>query len=103
MKRVLFLLLLLIIGATLIMCSGEKKQEAAEEATEEATADTMETVVSDTAMAACPGCDMKMEKAKMVAHEKDGETQYFCSEECKTNYLAEKAKEAETPPPPAED
>ena len=99
MKRVLFLLLLLIIGATLIMCSGEKKQEAVEEATEGA----METVVSDTAMATCPGCDMKMEKAKMVAYEKDGETQYFCSEECKTNYLAEQAKETETPPPPPED
>ena len=103
MKRVLFLLLLFVIGVTLIMCSGEKKEEAAQEATGEATETTIETAVSDTAMATCPGCGMTMEKSKMVAYEEDGETEYFCSEECKNNYLAEKATEEEAAPAPEDE
>jgi YHS domain-containing protein len=89
MKSVFLLLIFLVIGVTLIMCSGEKKQEAQEE--------VEQTVVADSAT--CPGCEMKMDKAQMVAHEVEGEeTQYFCSEECKTNYLAKKEEEAKAEP-----
>ena len=97
MKKVLFLLLLFVIGVTLIMCSGEKKEKAAEEMTGEATESTMESAVSDTAMATDPVCGMTMEKSKMIAYEDDGETVYFCSEECKDKYIAENAAEEEMP------
>jgi YHS domain-containing protein len=91
MKRVFFLLVIFLIGATLIMCSSEQKQEATvDETTEEATS----TTVSDTSMALCAaGCGMEVEKAKMVSHEMDGEKHYFCSEMCKENYLASKKEE----------
>ena len=101
MKRVFFLLLLVAIGATLIMCAGEQKPEAAEEATETVVADTAvadtaiaDTVVADTAKVACAGCGMEMEKAQMVSHEIEGETHYFCSEKCKESYLVKKEEEA---------
>ena len=91
MKRVFLLFIFLVIGVTLIMCSDEKKQEAQEE--------VKQTMVADTGMVACPGCEMKMDKAQMVAHEVEGEeTQYFCSEDCKTNYLAKKEEEAPAEP-----
>ena len=84
MNRIFILLLFLIIGTTLIMCSGEKKQEVA---TEEST----ETVVTDTSKAMCSGaCSMEMDKAQMVAHEVDGEKHYYCSEMCKENHLTKK-------------
>ena len=101
MKRVFFLLLIVAIGATLIMCSCEQKPEATtDEATQEATetvvADTAvaDTVVTDTVKVACAGCGMEMEKAQMVSHEIDGETHYFCSEKCYENYLVKKEEEA---------
>ncbi len=97
MKRIFFLLLILAIGATLIMCSGEQKPEATtDEATQEATdtTETTETVVADTAKFVCAGCGMEMEKAQMVSHEIDGETHYFHSEECKESYLTKKEEEA---------
>jgi YHS domain-containing protein len=91
MKNALFFLLLVLIGATLIMCSGEQKQESK---VEEATEETPATTVSDTSMAVCAGgCGMEVEKAKMVTHEVDGEKHYFCSEMCKENYLASKKDE----------
>jgi YHS domain-containing protein len=90
MKNLLYVLLLVIIGTTLIMCGGEQKSEVKEEATEEAAS----TTVADTLMAQCEGgCGMTVEKAKMVTHEVDGEKHYFCSEMCKENYLASKQEE----------
>ena len=97
MKRIFFLLLLLAIGATLIMCTGEQKPEAT---TDEATQEATETVVTDTAKVvadtvkfACAGCGMEMEKAQMVSHEIDDETHYFCSDKCKEQYLSKKEQE----------
>ena len=102
MKRVLFVIFVLILGIALIMCAGEKKEEAKVEV----STDTKESVVSDTAMVVCPGCGMEMQKSKMVAHETEGETDYFCSQECMEHYLAQSESETaeETPPsPPAEE
>jgi YHS domain-containing protein len=92
MQKVLFVLLMIVLGVALVMCSGEKKEETTQEATQE----MQQTAVSDTGTATCPGCGMEMDKAQMVAHDVDGETEYFCSAECKTNYLAVKEKEGET-------
>jgi YHS domain-containing protein len=91
MKKLFFLMLLLILGATFIMCSGEQKSEAnVEEETQEAASE----VVADTSMATCDGgCGMEVEKSKMIAYKMDGETLYFCSEMCKENYLASKKEE----------
>ena len=92
MGRVFILLIFVAICATLIMCSGEQKQEATmDETTQEAT----ETVVTDTAVVMCAGgCSMEMEKSKMVAYEVDSETQYYCSEKCKENHLSKSKEEA---------
>jgi len=38
----------------------------------------------------CPGCGMVMEKTQMISYKVDGETQYYCSEMCKENYLSKK-------------
>ncbi len=92
MKKVLFIILMIVLGAALVMCSGEKKEETTQKATQE----MQQTAVSDTGTAVCPGCGMEMDKAEMIAYEVDGETEYFCSEECKTHYLDVKEKEGET-------
>ena len=96
MKRVLILLFIFLVSATVIMCSGEQKQEATvEEATvEEATEEATSTTVADTSMAMCEGgCAMEREKSKMISHEIDGEEHHFCSEKCKENYLASMTEE----------
>jgi len=90
MKRIFLLFMLLSLGAILIMCSGEQKQEAT---TEETAPEVTTTVVADTSMAMCDGgCAMQMDKAKMVSHTIEGKKHYFCSEMCKENYLAKNNK-----------
>jgi len=85
MNRLFILLLLLVMGVTLIMCSSEQKQEAT---TGEAT--ETEAKVADADKATCAGgCSMEMNKAQMVSHEVDGETNYYCSEKCKENHLSQ--------------
>ena len=96
MKKLFFLMGMLILAGALIMCSGEQKQEAAQETQQ----DVETTAVSDTTVAMCPGCGMEMARSEMVAYEEDGKTTYFCSEECKENYLA--SKETTAPSPPGE-
>ena len=81
MNKIFILLLFLILGATLIMCSGEQKQEAT-------TGEATETEVTESDQATCPGCGMAMEKSQMISHEADGETHHYCSEHCKENHLA---------------
>ena len=84
MNRTFIMLIFLILGATLIMCSGEQKQEAT-------TGEATETEVTQTDKAMCAGgCSMEMDKAQMVSHEVDGETNYYCSEKCKENHLSQK-------------
>ena len=69
------------------MCSGEQKQEVT-------TDETTETVVADTSKTVCAGgCGMEMDKAQMVSHEVDGETNYYCSEKCKEHHLSTKEDE----------
>jgi YHS domain-containing protein len=79
-------LIILAIFAFLLMVYTQEKaaepQQKAETVVEEAAADTLHIT--------CSGCDMKMEKAKMISLEKDGKVYYFCSEECKNKYLSKK-------------
>jgi len=100
MNRLLFLLLLLILGTTLIMCSSEQKQEATTgDATETEAVETeeAETEAADADKAMCEGgCGMEMDKAQMVTHEVDGETHYYCSEKCKENHLKKMEAEKKT-------
>ncbi len=91
MQKIIFFIWVIVLGVALVMCSAEKKEEVTQEATQE----MQQTAVSDTGTAVCPGCGMEMAKAEMVAHEAEGETEYFCSEECKNHYLAEKKQEGE--------
>jgi YHS domain-containing protein len=86
MLKISFFIWVIVLGAALVMCSGEKKEEATKEAVQE----VQQTAVSDTGTAVCPGCGMEMKKTQMVAHEVEGKTAHFCSEECKTHYMAMK-------------
>ena len=100
MVKFFTLMVAVFLAFALIACTGEKVEQAK---TEEQT--TTEAAGVTAEMVKCPGCDMEMDKTKMVAHESEGETTYFCSEECKTNYLAKleagaEKKKDETPPPP---
>jgi len=91
MKYLFVFLLALLVTVAMVSCSSEKQEEATAE-----TQETMDTA-AEAEMVQCTGCEMSMEKSKMVAYEMDGETKYFCSEECKANYLAAKegAEESE--------
>lgn len=89
MLRFLTFIMVISLVFAFLACTAEKKEEAAQ--TETAVE---ETAVADSTVCA-GGCEMKMETAKMVAHEQDGETLYFCSDKCKAEYLAkDKAEEA---------
>jgi len=81
-----------LVSAGLMMCAGEKKEEVKEKA--------IEGQIETGQMAVCPGCGMKMEKSKMVAYEANGETQYYCSRECKDYHLSQQKKTDNVPAPP---
>ncbi len=86
MRNLIFIMALVFLTMTLIMCAGEQKQEAQPE--------SKQTTVTKEELIDCPGCNMKMEKSKMIAHVADGDTLYFCAEGCKDHYLAKLEKEA---------
>jgi YHS domain-containing protein len=86
MKNLISIILILILSLTIIMCSGEKNQEIKQKT------DSESTVKSE--LVDCPGCNMKMEKSKMITHVTNGDTLYFCSEYCKENYLAKQEKKS---------
>ncbi len=86
MTKLLYLVLSMVLVFTIIACTGEKVEEKVESEA------TVEKVVDEN-MAECPGCDMAMEKDKMIAHEHDGDKTYFCSEKCQQAYLAKEKEE----------
>ena len=89
MTKLLYFLVSMILVFAFIACTGEKVEEKSETEAEATVEKAM-----DENMAKCPGCDMDaMEKEKMVAHEHDGDTTYFCSEKCKEAYLAKEQEE----------
>ena len=88
MKFISILLLVFFIF-TFGAYGQEKANEPVEKASEKVeTADDAKTAV-------CSGCNMEMDKAKMVSAEIDGKMHYFCSEKCKEAYLAKKDKKKE--------
>ncbi len=99
MAKLFYTLLSLVLVFAFIACTGEKVEEQTEMETEvEATVEK----ALDENMAECAGCDMAMEKEKMIAHEHDGETQYFCSEKCKEAYMAKEKEEGTKEEPETE-
>lgn len=97
MAKLFYILLSFVIVFALVACSGEKVEEKTE-MEKEATVEK----VMDENMAKCSGCDMVMEKDKMIAHEHDGETQYFCSEKCQEKYMAKEKEEGTKEEPETE-
>ena len=90
MAKLIYIILSMVLVFAFVACTGEKVEEKTEVETEA----TVEKVMDEN-MAECPGCEMIMEKEKMIAHEHDGETQYFCSEKCQEKYMAKEAVEDE--------
>jgi YHS domain-containing protein len=92
--KFLSLILLTIFTFALIGYAQEEttKTEPRDEQKEEVQ---IEQAAADTINVACTGCSMKMEKAKMVTLEKDGKIYYFCSEECKKNFLSKEEEKKE--------
>ena len=78
-------ILLLAFFAFVLLTYAQEEAEKAEKKTGEKIEAT-----KDVEMAVCSGCDMKMDKAKMVKVEIDGKVKYFCSEECKKAHLEKK-------------
>ena len=98
MTKLLYFLLSVVLVVAFIACTGEKVEEQAETEVEATVEKAM-----DENMAECAGdCGMTMEKEKMVAHEHDGDTTYFCSEKCKEAYMAKEKEEGVTEEPETE-
>jgi YHS domain-containing protein len=91
MNKVFFYILTLLLVLTMIACTGEKKQETTME--EMQPGET--TTEVDTAKVTCAGCGMIHEKSEMTAYVQDGDTLYFCSDQCKENYLSKQEQSKE--------
>jgi YHS domain-containing protein len=92
MGRILLTFLLAVLLVALFACSGEKKTE-----TKTGEMPPAQTTVADTGKAICPGCGMEMARNEMIPYVVEGKTLYFCSEQCKENYLATLEEKTETP------
>ena len=95
MRYLILAIFVFLLAFVIVACQAEKKEEVKTEPEPAAT-----TVNADTVKITCQGCGMVHTKSEMTAYEIDGDTMYFCSEQCKDNYLATREKESETPPPP---
>jgi YHS domain-containing protein len=93
MAKLFYILLSFVLVFAFIACTGEKTEEQAETETEAEA--TVEKALDENMAECASGCGMTMEKEKMVAHEHDGETLYFCSDKCKDDYLAKEKEEGE--------
>ncbi len=97
MAKLFYMLMSLVLVFAFIACTGEKVEEKAETEVEATVEKAM-----DENMAKCPGCEMTMEKEKMIAHEHDGDTTYFCSEKCQEAYVAKEKEESTKEEPETE-
>ena len=88
MVKLFYMMLSLVLVFAFIACTGEKVEEKTETEVEATVEKAM-----DENMAKCPGCEMVMEKEKMIAHVDDGDTTYFCSEKCQEAYMAKEKEE----------
>jgi YHS domain-containing protein len=95
--RIIGLFLTVVLALALFACSGEKKTEEMQktEPQMEATSAQPDSMAAD--MAVCASCGMEHKKADMEAYETDeGDTLYFCGENCKKAYLAKMDEEKTT-------
>jgi YHS domain-containing protein len=87
---------MLVLSATLLVflaCSGEKKSETTTQEIQQ-----IQSAGADTVSATCPGCNMVMAKSEMIQYTGDGKTLYFCSEQCRDNYLAAAGQKTDSLP-----
>ena len=91
MVKFFYLLISVVLVFAFIACTGEK----AEEQTETEAEATVEKALDENMAKCAGGCDMAMEKEKMIAHEHEGDTLYFCSEKCQEKYMASEEAEGE--------
>ena len=91
MSKVFSYILILLIALAVIACTGEQKQETTTE--EMQPAET--TTEVEMAKLTCAGCGMIHEKSEMTAYVQEGDTLYFCSDQCKEHYLAKQDQSKE--------
>ena len=84
MNKVLLYIFILSISLIVSACTGKKKQDTGTEEMQPAAT----TTEVDTARVTCAGCGMIHQKSQMIVYVQAGDTVYFCSEQCKENYLA---------------
>ena len=89
MAKLFYILLSFILALAFIACTGEKVEEQTDTEAEA----TVEKALDENMAECAGGCEMAMEKEKMIAHEHDGDTTYFCSEKCQEAYLAKEKEE----------
>ncbi len=96
MKTLFALLVMALLGLALIACSGDKQtQETQQEQAEPQMEATTAQPDSLADMVVCPACGMEHSKAEMIAYEtEEGDTLYFCSENCEKMYLAKQEQES---------
>ena len=91
MAKLFYFLLSLVLIFVFVACTGEKTEETVEMDAEA----TVEKVMDENMAECAGGCEMAMEKEKMIAYEVDGDTLYFCSEKCQEKYMAQEEAEGE--------
>jgi len=95
--RIIGLILTGVLALAMIACSGEKKTEEMQKAEPqmETTSAQPDSIAAD--MAVCASCGMEHKKADMMAYQTgDGDTLYFCDENCQKAYLAKMDEEKTT-------
>ena len=92
MAKLFYILLSFVLALAFIACTGEKVEEQTDTEAEA----TVEKALDENMAECAGGCEMTMEKEKMIAHVHDGDTLYFCSEKCQEKYMASESEEDES-------
>lgn len=86
--RIIILAILVYIGYRLLVGSSRKKKVGKSRQSQDASARITDVLVED------PVCHKLVPQQQALSLEKDGETFYFCSEECCSKFRSEKGEDA---------
>lgn len=86
--RIIILAILVYIGYRLLVGSSRKKKAGNSRKVKESDAQITDVLVED------PVCRKLVPQQQALSVEKDGETFYFCSEECCSKFSSEKGEDA---------